>query len=324
MTSPTSSTARAFKLYGLLAETFIHAGIGEASSSVDLPIARESTTRFPYIAASSFKGASRDAFRRHWGVDDPKTGERGPSKAENTLFGPADTTGADISAGELLFFDMRLLLLPVRSLAGAARYVTCPELIYRFLADARLAGHEGDQAYEDLESAAQSLVPPDWETAFVADTQPSLFLEELCFEGVLKNAEIGKLSIFAKRLVPSGDGLARMLGERLVVLSDDAFAWFADNALPVRMRNALEESGTKKVRDGALWSEEYLAPSTLLYTAVATRRAPGVAVDIPGAGKKNLLDAFDGLVAAERGYLQVGGNETVGHGWFRVSAVPTP
>jgi CRISPR-associated protein Cmr4 len=319
MTVAAAGTPRAFQLYGLLAETFIHAGIGQAQGAIDLPVARESTTRYPYIAGSSVKGAARDAFRRHWWVDERRDDKpfRAATRAEIIVFGP-DTSGAAEGAGELIFSDMRLLFLPVRSLTGACRYVTCPELIYRFLADLARAGVI-DSCVGELAAAAPKLLPAVRNEAISKSHTGGLYLEELCFTGV-KSDEVPKLAACAALLLPPTSGMAAALADRLTVVSDDAFAWFAENALPVRMRNALDEK--KRVKNGALWSEEYLAPDTLMYMLAGTRGSATAPVKLPVDGNANgecqVGVAFSELLKQERNYFQVGGNETVGHGWFQV------
>jgi CRISPR-associated protein Cmr4 len=323
MTNGAAGTPRAFRLYGLLAETFVHAGIGQARAAIDLPVARESTTGYPYVAGSSGKGAARDAFRRHWWVDKAE-GERAATLAENILFGP-ETGGADVgSAGELIFSDMRLLLLPVRSLTGACRYVTCPELIYRLVADLNRAGLANDSDAKDLADTAPALIPGNISEALSKTYAGHLYLEELCFKGA-RNTGVAKLAACVSKLLPPNSGMGAFIGDRLTIVSDDAFAWFAENALPARMRNALEGS-TKKVVNGALWSEEYLAPDTLLYMLVGTRGSPAASVTLADEGQAGsgtpckMGDAFGELMKKEKSYFQVGGNETVGHGWFRVSS----
>jgi CRISPR-associated protein Cmr4 len=310
-----------------LAETFIHAGVGQARGGIDRPIARESTTGYPYIAGPSGKGAARDAFRRHWWLE--KNDENGQpvrfaSPAENLLFGP-ETGSAEVGgAGELIISDMRLLLMPVRSLNGACRYVTCPELIYRLLADLRRAGRTDSQV-EELIRAAPHLVRnggADRWKALTEHEEGSLYLEELCFTCEVL-AGVGQLAMLIGRLLAAGAGMAAMIGRRLTIVSDDAFTWFAENALPTRMRNALENDTSKKVKDGALWSEEYVASDTLMYMLVGVRNSPDQEVSLPLNGQPNgesinMGGAFEHLLSAEKGYLQVGGNETVGHGWFRV------
>jgi len=174
---------------------------------------------------------------------------------------------------------------------------------------------------KDVEGIAANLLPqpsnntnqPD---ALVAQAGNGvLFLEEMSFKKTGKTDEIGKLAKCLGGLAPPGSGFSRTLKDRLCVISNQDFSWFAENALPVRMRNALDDK--KKVKDGALWSEEYLPPDTLMTLLVGTRGDATEKVEID-AEEYSLSDAFDALLRKDRDYLQVGGNETVGHGWFHV------
>ena len=99
------------------------------------------------------------------------------------------------------------------------------------------------------------------------------------------------------------DDTKKRLDKQLVVLSDASFAWFARYGLAINARNVLDEK-TKTSKN--LWYEETLPPDSLFYLLLAERN--------DGA-----LEAIKELFA-KKPYLQVGGNETVGHGWFAMSA----
>ena len=45
------------RIVGLLAETSIHPGAGQSSGIIDLPVAREAATDYPFVPGSSVKGA---------------------------------------------------------------------------------------------------------------------------------------------------------------------------------------------------------------------------------------------------------------------------
>jgi len=85
-------------------------------------------------------------------------------------------------------------------------------------------------------------------------------------------------------------------------LHDDDFAWFARNGLGVQARNVLD-SETKQSQN--LWYEEIIPADTLFY-AVLTERVAGATKYI-----KQLLEKTP--------YIQLGGNETVGMGWFALA-----
>ncbi|MBK8214443.1 MAG: type III-B CRISPR module RAMP protein Cmr4 [Myxococcales bacterium] len=108
-------------------------GSGRATGVVDLPVAREAATDYPVIVGSSLKGALR-------------------SRAGDESAAAKQLCGEPERPGELLVADGRLVLLPVRSLTGAFRWVTCPHLIERYRRDRIRAGCVGSVYARDLGS----------------------------------------------------------------------------------------------------------------------------------------------------------------------------
>jgi len=86
-------------LFGLLAETFVHPGAGSSGGAIDLPVAREAATGYPFIAGSSLKGALRECARQVWPDQ-----EAGQDAAEKTRLHPkvAKTFGQHDNAGQVL------------------------------------------------------------------------------------------------------------------------------------------------------------------------------------------------------------------------------
>jgi CRISPR-associated protein Cmr4 len=115
-------------------ETPLHAGTGRGLGAVDLPIQRERTTGYPIIQASSLKGRLRAA-------SDPNLNPQvGLTKAEHlAIFGP-ETGNASDHAGALSTGDARILLFPVRSLAGVFAWTTSVDALARFLREAHMVG----------------------------------------------------------------------------------------------------------------------------------------------------------------------------------------
>ena len=287
----------------LRAESFIHVGSGRVAGFVDLPFARESGSGYPYIPGSGMKGALRDTVRIVTGMDG--------SPEEKRWFGEAE------SAGQFLVSDARLAFLPVRTLSGSFAYVTCPGLLDRVLRD--LAFLEL-QHIDSIKALIGSHVPDEDDRALASarmrGTDGRVWLEEYAFSATpLYEEALRPLTA----LLPSFglDNVAAEVGSRLVVVTDTVFSYFAANGLHVRTRNALDPA-RKTVIDGALWSEESLPPDTLLYVTLVPRLHEQQTA-LRAYLSSILLDSKAGGVG---GFLQVGGNETVGEGWFKALVHP--
>ena len=134
-------------LLGLWAETSIHAGAGSSVAGVDLPIQREAHNGWPCVFGSAVKGALRAKAEEKWGKDNDSV---------RLVFGSdyeTDTTSGH--AGALLVGDARLLLMPIRSLTGHFKWVTCPDLLKRVQRDAQRLNIDLDfQIPKELNSSA--------------------------------------------------------------------------------------------------------------------------------------------------------------------------
>ncbi len=262
-------------MLGLLAETSIHPGSGRGMGVVDLPVAREAATSYPVIVGSSLKGALRDSTR----------GSDIHEKADS-LFGKED------SAGDLLVSDARLLLLPVRSLTGSYRWVTCPHIIERYRRDLSRAGlNPSPETTAEITALAKGKA--------LTDGSGELFLEERQFSILGKTP---KSIVDAIEPLIRHEDTQKRLNSQIAIIHDDDFAWFARYALSVQARNQLDD-GTKQSKN--LWYEETLPPDTVMYALVSGR-------------EDDTLGNLGKLFPETNPYLQVGGNETVGQGWFAV------
>lgn len=281
------------ELIWLRAETFIHAGVGQQASVVDLPFAREGATGYPYIPGSGVKGALRDAYwlgkrgaTTPWPTGAEKADEE-KAAITNPLFGKGD------GAGKILFSDARLAFLPVRTLGDTYRYVTSAGLLRRLRRDLEFV----QQSWQ-----APSLSPGENEI-FAPPGSGKIFLEEFPFDAKPLNGFTAPC------------GLAKVeteLRARIAILHDGAFDYFARHGLFVRQRNALE-AATKTAKGTALWSEESLPPDTLMYV-VLTPRLPH-----PQDALNDIIRTLHDKCGC---YFQAGGNETVGEGWFKMLNLP--
>lgn len=266
-------------LLGLIAETPIHYGAETGGGAIDLPVAREAATRYPVIGGSAFKGALKDAL----GTDDRYTG--------NTE-----------SAGQLIFSEIRLLLLPVRSLAGSYAWVTCPLLLERLQRDAGRGGRATAAAFPISD------VPKGQYRCANPQLPPQLQLEERQFDkaaGDPTDPQLAKLVAALQTLVAHASARER-IPRQLVVLSNEDFAWFAEFALPVNAHNVLDESNKTSLN---LWYEETLPPDTVMYSLILPR--PTLSETVQGEAMGHVRRLLSG-----RPHLQIGAGETTGLGWF--------
>lgn len=283
-------------MMGLLAQTSIHAGTGQNTGVIDLPIQREGHSGYPCVFGSGVKGALRS---------------HAESTCEDTdginfVFGPSTDNAGDF-AGALRVSDARLLLLPIRSLTSQFKWVTCPDVLSRYFRDAKRFGLKLNEP-EVFELETNEAVVPEQSTG------DSLFLEEYRFEAKKQPLD-GLISELAS-LMQRDDAVA-VLEKQLVVISNDMFAHLAQHGTPVNAHIAID-SATGVVKPGALWYEETLPPETLLYVGLSAVQARSTknenAMPMPA---QNVLSVVTDLFN-EQHWLQVGGNATVGMGWCAV------
>lgn len=283
-----------YLMMNMVAQTAIHAGAGQALSVIDLPIQRESHTQHPVIFGSSLKGALR--FRASQTLDD--------KQKVVAVFG-ADSQSADSFAGAVMVSDAKLLLLPVRSLNGYFKWVTCPALLHRYANDCERAKQKQDELSAlVLQIASQNVL-------VAQKNHDTLFLEEFALT-VHQNKALEKvIDILSKRF----DLDKNALTNQLAVVNDDMFTYLAQNSTPVNAHIALDEN--KTVKKGALWYEETLPSETVMYSLLVCQSSRNKELTSDGQGIADIIRQE--ILPNDNRYLQVGGNETVGMGWFSVN-----
>lgn len=266
----------------------LHAGTGQGVGVIDLPIAREKATGLPYLPGSSLKGVLRDA------CDD--------EKACTAVFGPAPDKASE-HAGSAALSDLRLLLLPVRSVVGTFAWVTSPYVLLRFLRDVDCVGIAGPVSQVPGLVGNNCLVSDDGSVISESD---KVLLEDL--DLVSKpSGHARQLAEWIGRYIFSGEpGWQRMLVQRMCIVSDDILSFLLNTATEVFSRVRLQED-SKTVAKGGLWYEEALPAETVL---------SGIVVASPvKAAPEQVFATLEQLV---RKPLQLGGKSTVGRGLCRV------
>jgi CRISPR-associated protein Cmr4 len=254
---------------------------------VDLPIAREKATGIPYLPGSSLKGTLREAC---------------PEAIRKKVFGP-DTHQAAEHAGSVQFSDQRLLLLPVRSLAGTFAWATSPYLLHRLTRDVQ--GVNADEALPDVPVPPHTrcLVPGDGCQITVKD---KVILEDLDLEWGTDNDTSKWATWLGEKVFPNNPVWQGMLTSRLAVMHDDVLNFLLNTATEVTARIKLLE-GLKTVKKGGLWYEEALPTETIL---------SGLVVATPiMATEQEVFSTVTGLSSRP---LQLGGKATVGRGLCRL------
>jgi CRISPR-associated protein Cmr4 len=274
----------------------LHAGTGQGVDVIDLPIAREKATGIPYLPGSSIKGVLRDAYS-------------GDKKAD--IFGP-ETANASEHAGSAQFSDGRLLLLPVRSLAGTFAWITSPLLLQRFVRDARNAQDLRPPAVPPSPASAAACVVADQGCALLLPHQGQrrVVLEDLLLEPDA-NADVSAWAGWLGAHLFANDGYWRdALRARLCIVHDDVLSFLLQTATEVTARIQLDPA-VKTVRRGALWYEEALPAETVLSGLVVANTVEKANIDT-GAVFSTIKDLTNST-------LQIGGNATVGRGLCRLT-----
>lgn len=322
-------------LIGYLAEQPLHPGTGQVLGAIDQPVAREGGSNIPVIPGSSHKGSIKHA------ILGDKAAEKDPQKQHPYagLFGGTENEGG------VLFSDIRLILLPIRSSVGSYKWATCPYLLERLARDLKRT-----------ETNISLPVPavPDGKVLTEGKKGDRIYLEELTF--TIDGPAEEKIRQALAKFIPSDDpkaeakpyaNVAARLKNQLLIMSDDDFAWFARYGLPIYARNKLKEQ-TKSSEN--LWYEEHLPADTLMYGIVAPRAKLDTKYPMksPDKGQQNSNDEAgkaekeateekkrrsysDFIQALNSGdpdtkleplkYLQIGGDETVGRGICRLHVV---
>ncbi|GAA5531113.1 type III-B CRISPR module RAMP protein Cmr4 [Herpetosiphon gulosus] len=261
----------------------IHAGTGQSVDVIDLPIAREKATNLPYIPGSSVKGVIRDVFNAE------------PDQKDRIF-------GSEQQAGDAIFADQRLLLLPIRSLYGTFAWVTSPYVLSRFVREAQTSKLRPPEIkHSELALISQNSV---------LSYQQKVYLEDLDLEaGPDADAWAGWL---ASQLFPDKPDWQTILKERLCIVPDEIFNFLVTTATEITARIRLEDD-TKVVRKGGLWYEEALPAETILAGIVAINDQKG---------NNNAAEVGDALdQVAKQKLIQFGGNATVGRGLCQLTVV---
>ncbi len=294
-------------LLTLYTRTPLHVGSGTSVDVVDLPIMRERITGFPVIPSTSLKGVLLQRGREVWNVPHA-TGNDLPEQAKILFGGIDETKNANgekeqkSNAGCVQIMEAKILAFPVRSLAGCFAWLTCPAVLERYQRD---TGKKFDVPQPGKD---QAVVTGD--CALTIPGQAQVILEEYALATLPSEAIKAKGVADALKTACADPLWIESLGKRLAVLNDENFQHFVTTCTEVVARIAINPA-TRTNTGGALFNQENVPCEAVFYSVLSVfpPRRNGVAADFNANTKLAEL-----LPAQNPPILQIGGDETTGHG----------
>lgn len=288
-------------LLTLYTRTPLHVGCGTSVDVVDLPIMRERITKFPVIPGSSLKGVLLQAAREQW----PSTWTKKKDKdveiihpTNQMLFGAILSEEKDgvekqnSNAGCVQIMEAKLLAFPVRSLAGCFAWITCPAVLERYKRDTG-ADFKVEVPQKDQVIAGSDLIAGG-----------HVVLEEYALA-----LESGK-SVAAVATALKGstnDPLwTTNLEKSLAIVHDENFQHFVTTCTEVVTRVKIDPT-TRTVDGGALFNQENVPCEALFYSVLSVLAPRRQGSD--GDANSLLTELLEANPT-----LQIGGDETTGHG----------
>jgi len=331
-----------------------HIGSGSDLGIVDMPIQRESHTSFPKIEGSSLKGAIREAVEnkceifklldKQRGFEakyDEKDKEKNKKVLEelkkiiekeeelkqiflkelkvNTIFGFDNTNTTAITeekfkdnkdkfAGAIGFSDARILLFPIKSVKGVYAYITSPLVIKRYKEE--LVNIAKDSI--DFDIPKENSITNESKIK-LSDNENVVILEEYSFEVTQdngKNRNTTELANFLEKQTGINE-----IKEKLIVLEDNDFKDFVKMFTEVITRTKIDNlKGT--VKDGALFTEEYLPAQTVMYSFVMASPIMANIDEVKDLDNEDKV--LDFLNKNCPDVIQIGGNATIGKGICKI------
>ncbi|RMH61036.1 MAG: type III-B CRISPR module RAMP protein Cmr4 [Calditrichaeota bacterium] len=266
----------------------IHAGSGAATSVVDLPIQRERHTQWPHVQASAVKGAMRAHYRK---FADEEAGD-----LINLIFGSdSDNDGTkkmgkeDVPAA-VSISDARMLAMPVRSNVAPFVWVTSPMVVKRYIRDMAFLGKT-----------------INWNI-------PEITADEAVVLSGAMNGQIILEDAVAQVINTDADNpLAHITElERLLLVSDEMYDYVVSSCTEVQTQIKID-AGKGTTATGSLRYEELLPADTYLYAIVYFTQKHLNHLQAETVNKH--------MTEVISGFMQLGGDETLGRGICKINWV---
>jgi len=317
MSGPYSSA----QLLSIATLTPLHTGVGRTGTVVDLPVQRD-PLGFPIIYASSLKGAVKS----HVYLSGGKFRE---------LLGPEPGDDEKYSS-PISFTDAKLVFMPIRSGKSSPVMVTSKRMLdyaidilelIEFLKESN--GEEANlEEVKDLKETLRKLrsIEPTSGKATSISRDPIVRVnrgEEVIIGGERFAVEFKELDGINLELLSrlNVDSFSTAM-KRIIILSDDDILRILEKGM-IRLTRIRVDRERKVVRRGALWTEELIPQGSLFLAGILmsegrrrtleSNESSGESIDLRGE-LANSLGIKD-----NKGYLFLGGKETVGRGIVKIS-----
>lgn len=286
------------KLLFIQALSSLQPGTGQGVGVIDQPVSREKATGLPYLPGSTIKGVLRDC----WDL-------KGIPHLEE-VFGQT-TQAVDPYAGSVSLMDGRLLLLPVRSLAGVFAWMTSPFILKRLIRDCKMS---------NIQAGWPTAVPVPTNDMVMLTRTPVLkiapqidivILEDLQCDVAPADPLVDAWADWlAKAIQPNDPGWQDDFKKRFCIVSDDVLSYFSETGTEVTPRIRINDD-TKTASGQALWYEESLPAETILISLVVAKKVMAETDTV-----------FNGLSQIVETPVQFGGGATVGKGLCKLCLFP--
>lgn len=272
--------------------TPIHVGSSE-SGAIDKPIQRDHLG-LPIIFSSSLKGALRHQI--DWG------------NKEDEIFGSESETGSKGSEpGNIIFLDARPLFIPVRSLIGTYAYVTSPMLLRKLQEYGEIMGKKLNLPLNiEIGDYEAIILKENSERKILKDSKVYLNEIELSVKNVQQNDN------FKQFLSDDIIKKLKIENENIVLVSDSIIVDMVGRSTIIYWRNRLEVD-RKVVKEGGLWSEEYLPDGIIFVSGFLRTRYKKEGQQNQPSQQEDLLDIVKKKLE-ENKIISIGGLETIGKG----------
>ncbi len=337
------------KLIFLRAITPVHVGIGRVyGEAVDLPVQRDEFG-LPVIWGSSLKGALRA--QKELSIDRLVNEKEKSNKKRvlRTVFGPDDSEeskGID-TASSMSVLDARLVLIPARVLKGLYAYVTSSHLLRYYLNYVRIlleCASSQNSKLGEIERILSDIVDKcDISESKVVALSDRCVLNVGGRKNIVINEQVFEVDVrtdlekeFEKCFIVNKGPLEKEELSRIVIVSDNDVDDIIRRSLQVLTRVRLDYE-KKVVKQGALWSEEYVPANTIFISAILYSRPRMLKLCAEIKGRENVdenvrrvcetLKDYSDISTIWRDiinpgdYLILGGHETIGKGIIRVMSL---